>query len=114
MSERWIELREITADSYRCDLCGEQADTIHFVPWVTGTILIRPGEQEHDSDCKKCLFACPRHDPGGYHFELDVWLDPAQHDRMARHLDEKGGLALARLYEREDAMRHVPVDVHHG
>ena len=36
--------------------CGEQADTVHFLPYVTRTERIE--------------FACPDHDPGGYWLPL--------------------------------------------
>jgi hypothetical protein len=70
----WHELRPLTAELFRCDLCGDQADTIHLVPWCDGR-------------CERALFACPRHDPGGYHFEVADWLS----DRIDwdRHLLDK-------------------------
>jgi hypothetical protein len=60
----WREIRPLAAELFRCDFpdCGEQADTIHFVPWC-------------DCSCERALFACERHDPGGYHFAVDDFLD---------------------------------------
>jgi hypothetical protein len=97
----WHELKELSAELFRCDLCGEQATTIHLVPWC-------------GSQCEQALFACAIHDPGGYWFDLDRWLGD-EHDDLKRHLDEKvdwrranaerpGGLAL--LLEREHALMH--------
>lgn len=72
----WRELRPLAAELFRCDFpgCGEQADTIHLIPWC-------------DGDCKCALFACPRHDPGGYHFPVADFLG----DRIDwdRHLLDK-------------------------
>jgi hypothetical protein len=72
----WRELRDPTPDLFRCDLpgCDQQADSIHLVPWC-------------NEDCEAALFACPRHDPGGYHFTVADYLG----DRIDwhRHLDEK-------------------------
>jgi hypothetical protein len=44
-------------EEIRCVTCGAEADTVHFLPWVTRTREVR--------------FACPRHDPGGYWLPLD-------------------------------------------
>lgn len=76
---------------YRCDHCGEKANTIHFVPWA--------GNAEH------CLFACPEHDPGGYWTYLDRWLDPEE-DFIQHVLDKDGGDEAIVLWDqRVDALR---------
>jgi hypothetical protein len=68
----WRELRPLTAELLRCDYpgCGEQADTIHLVPWC-------------DATCEAALLACPAHDPGGYGFSaeslVDEWIDWRAH-----------------------------------
>jgi hypothetical protein len=96
----WRELKELSAELFRCDLCGEQATTIHLVPWCGNA-------------CEQALFACAIHDPGGYWFPLQRWL--GYRDDWLRHLDEKvdwrrttaerpGGLAL--LLDRENALLH--------
>lgn len=74
---------------YRCDLCNEKASTIHFLPWV-----IR---------CERVLFACPKHDPGGY------WTDLPLSDRMFRHIEGKPGStdALMHYGARIDALRVI-------
>jgi hypothetical protein len=70
----WHEIVELRADLFRCDLCGEQADTVHLVPWC-------------GVECEHVLFACPRHDPGGYWLSVCDWL--ADRDDWQRHLEEK-------------------------
>jgi hypothetical protein len=74
----WRELRALAPESFRCDFCGEQADTIHLVPWC-------------DESCEHALFACAQHDPGGYWFEVARWLDPGERfrDHLAEKLDER-------------------------
>jgi hypothetical protein len=100
----WHEQVPLTADQFRCDLCGEQALTIHLVPWCT-------------LDCEEALFACERHDPGGYWFGVSDFLDDT--DRWVAHLGEKvdyressverpGG--LLRLQQRLHALTYVEVE----
>jgi hypothetical protein len=82
---------------YRCDLCGEPADALHFVPWVM--------------DCEEVLFSCSKHDAGGYWVEFKHWFDPEE--RFPRHVAQKGerddpgngGHALFLLGVRQDALR---------
>jgi hypothetical protein len=59
----WHERRDLTPDLFRCDLpgCGDQANTIHFVPW-------------YESSCEVVLFACPRHNPGGYVIGVEEYV----------------------------------------
>src|SRR5262245_14511333 len=72
----WRELRPLTDDLFRCDApgCGDQADTIHLVPWC-------------DHACEQVLFACGGHDPGGYWFAVSDLLE--ERDRWLRHLADK-------------------------
>lgn len=102
----WRELRPLEESLFRCDYpgCGEQANTIHLVPWC-------------DRNCEQALFACPRHDPGGYWFPLAEWIDSEQRDGWVRHLGEKldprcdrpGGLGL--LLARTEALTYPVVRV---
>jgi hypothetical protein len=100
----WRELKELSAELFRCDLCGEQATTIHLVPWC-------------GNECERALFACAIHDPGGYWFDLDRWLG-GERDDFRRHLEKKvdwrqtsaerpGGLAL--LLDREHELTNLIV-----
>lgn len=95
MTVVWRETGEPKIEQYRCDLCGEQADTIHFVPWVKTP--------------KQALFACPEHDPGGYWFRLKEWMNEADRKRWIEHLDGKtdGPEALALLFDRMNEMQRV-------
>jgi hypothetical protein len=70
----WHELRSLDRELFRYDLCGEQADTVHLVPWC-------------GHDCEHALFGCDSHDAGGYWFRLDDWL--ARRDEFERHLEQK-------------------------
>ncbi len=70
----WHELLPLTTDRFRCDLCGEQADTIHLLPWC-------------GVECERALFACAIHDPGGYWFSVREWIN--ERARCQRHLEEK-------------------------
>lgn len=99
----WREWRELTSDLFRCDLCGEQATTIHLVPWC-------------GDECERALFACEIHDPGGYWLNVADWI--GDRDKWVRHLEEKldprrsvaehpGGLCL--LLDREDELRRPVV-----
>jgi len=103
---RWHELRPLGASLFRCDVprCRGQADTIHLLPWC-------------GAECEQALFACPRHDPGGYWFPVRDWLRHRR--RWQRHLAEKidparcdldhpGGLYV--LYDREHALTYVAVE----
>jgi hypothetical protein len=103
----WHELRPLTAALFGCDFpdCGEQADTIHLVPWC-------------DRECEQVLFACPRHDAGGYCIEvesyLEEWIDWKQHlaekiDPARCDCDHPGGLwlLLARLEQLTYPLVHV-------
>jgi hypothetical protein len=96
----WRELRPLSAELFRCDLCGDPADTLHLWPWC-------------DRRCEAVLFACPRHDAGGYWLRLDEFLD--ERDEWTRHLADKvdprdpepGGLGL--LLRRLDELEHPAV-----
>jgi hypothetical protein len=62
---------ELTRDLLRCDLCGKQADALHF---------LSDGEYPnvHDRDAHEgveAVLSCPEHDAGGYWMTLDRWLD---------------------------------------
>ncbi|CAN5258230.1 hypothetical protein BH18ACT14_BH18ACT14_14260 [soil metagenome] len=63
-----------------CDTCGDRADTVHFLPWVT--------------DVARVSFCCPDHDDDGYWAELE-WLWGER--QFAAHLAEKSYRALALL-----------------
>ncbi len=78
---------------YRCDLCGKAADTIHFLPGVTG--------------CEEVLFACRDHDPGGYWVAIKEWFDGEE--RWVEHVMAKGGgwRSLGLLAARIDALRRL-------
>jgi hypothetical protein len=84
---KWLLTRDIKAADIKCDMCGAQADTLHFVPYIT--------------ECELVVFACPAHDPEpeGYWTTLDRWFTEA--DWLA-HIREKqnGSMALACLYTR--------------
>lgn len=88
----WVVTRSITLKDIKCDLCGKQADTLHFLPWVAGP---RP--------CEEVKFACKDHDPGGYWLDLtgrEGWFTKPEH--WAEHIGQKveGWQALAALDER--------------
>jgi hypothetical protein len=72
---------KLTRDLIRCDLCGEKADTIHFV-----TDGDYPGSDGRD-DQVEVVFGCPKHDAGGYHIELKRWFNPEEGVR--EHIDQK-------------------------
>lgn len=80
---------DLTRELIRCDLCGKKADTVHFL-----TDGDYPGKGGKD-DQVKAVFACPQHDAGGYHVELDRWFNPKE--RFPQHIGEKswGEAALA-------------------
>lgn len=91
-----VTWRSTTPDEkldYRCDLCGAPADTLHFVPGVCGT--------------REVLFACPKHDAGGYWIHLKRWFDPKE--RFVEHVMKKqnseAGLVL--LADRIDELHRA-------
>src|SRR5450755_191659 len=96
----WRVTRELQPEDIHCDLCGEQADSMHFVPYVI--------------DCKAVVFACPDHNPvpDGYSIELKRWYGPEAELDFPDHIAEKGSrgngdgvYALAILSEREFEIR---------
>ena len=89
----WRTTAPVAELPYVCDLCGEPADSVHFLPWVT--------RAEH------IAFACPNHDPGGYWLRLRVLF--ADKRAMLSHIGGKNGgdHALALLAERIDGIRVV-------
>ena len=93
---QWVEHRPLTAELFRCDLCGGQAAHVHLVPWCT-------------DDVERVLFACEAHDPGGYHFALRAWI--GDRDNWVYHLSNKGEQqnALCLLLDREQQLTQVPV-----
>lgn len=76
-------------DDFKCDLCGQRGDTFHFVPGISSP------------DCE-VVFACPRHDAGGYWVRLVEWFDKSEF--WDKHIAEKygGREALRKLDERFD------------
>jgi hypothetical protein len=104
----WHAIVPLTADLFRCDFpdCGEQADTIHLLPWC-------------GNNCEQVLFACAFHDAGGYWLRVDEWIDDREF--WVRHLDEKvdhrtttadrpGGLGL--LLAREQELTYPVAELH--
>ena len=96
----WTITREIKPKEIKCDLCGKQADTIHFLPWVAG-----------EKPCEEVKFACPDHntDPQGYMITIADWFAPAKSTRSGRlmpttaeHIEQKinGWQALSVLDDR--------------
>jgi hypothetical protein len=81
-----------TPEMLRCDLCGEQADTIHIC---------------FDDDNIEVVFACPAHDPGGYWIEVQRWF--AETLDWINHLGEKdwGFEAIRKLAVRLDESRII-------
>ena len=69
----------------KCDECGQEANTIHVLPYVTAP--------------EKVTFACAEHDPGGYWFRIERWDAPK--NSMRDHiLETKGnGPVVVRLIE---------------
>lgn len=95
---------ELTRDLIRCDLCGKKADTVHFV-----TDGQYPGTGQND-DRVEAVFACPQHDAGEYHVELDRWFDSKE--GMPEHIGEKtwGRAALAAIDSRFNQMMRDAAD----
>src|SRR4051812_28502933 len=88
---RWRVTREPRAEDILCDLCGEQTDTLHFVPYV--------------KPCEQVVFACPAHCPmpQGYMVEIDRWFrDGWQHwaDHIGPKYNDEGYYAIAVLADR--------------
>lgn len=89
----WRTTKSTSELDFRCDHCGEKANTLHFVPWVGGL------------DTEEVLFACPKHDPGGYWVTFTRWFDPRED--FPHHVWQKQGgpEALALLEQRIDQLR---------
>ena len=96
----WAVTRDVKPKDIRCDLCGKQADTIHFLPWVAGP-----------RECQQVAFACPGHVPEeqGYMVTVADWFAPAKRSRKGHaipttpeHIEQKinGDVALGRLDDR--------------
>jgi hypothetical protein len=87
---------ELTRDLIRCDNCGKKADTVHFL-----TDGDYPGKGEKNDDVQ-AVFACPKHDAGGYHVELGRWFDPKEN--FQTHIGQKawGKAALGAIHTRFD------------
>ena len=49
MEVKWRSTRNLALEDVRGDLCGEQADTLHLLPYVT--------------ECEAVVLACPGHAP---------------------------------------------------
>lgn len=82
----WRELKPVTAELFRCDLCGEQATTIHLVPWC-------------DQRCEQALLACERHDPGGYWFPIEEYLNGDMREHLEREQRDGVYVLMARVEE---------------
>jgi hypothetical protein len=86
------------ADLPSCDQCGQPANTIHLL-----------------NDLGRVMAACPRHDPGGYWFELaeleadpTFWIehlamtkDPSVPRTLVRWMDERAPALSAALRQAE-------------
>jgi len=83
---------------YKCDLCGAQADAVHF--------FFDYAKPEEDADA---IFGCAEHDPGGRWFYLRDLLKPRENGEhhMVDHIAGKtwGLSALAALEDRIDDIR---------
>jgi len=93
---------EITRDLLRCDLCGEQADALHFLS--DGHYPdVRDAEA---SEGVQVAFSCPLHDAGGYWVSLDRWYGPEREMDWHSHIGGKlwGLAALCALGDREHAL----------
>lgn len=99
---QWKVTGSVRLEGLHCDLCGEPADSIHFVPWVMR--------------CKAVVFACPKHSPvpEGYWVESSRWFKDAA--GWEEHISRKGGRdhewddeggfhALALLHDRSSRSR---------
>jgi hypothetical protein len=97
----------MTPDLYRCDLCGEQADTVHF---LRGNAELYdhedrgPNVEAIESGDAKVMFACPEHDCGGYGLPLKEW----ETDDTQDHLKDKvwGWTFLFGMELRQNALLH--------
>jgi hypothetical protein len=94
---------ELTRDLIRCDLCGEKADTVHFL--TDGQYPATGGNNEN----VEAVFACPQHDAGGYHVELDRWFSK---EAIPNHIAQKtwGRAALAAIDGRFDQILRAAAD----
>jgi hypothetical protein len=89
---------ELTADLLRCDLCGEEADTIHLHGVsACGMEMCRAARERgcHPEDAYletnpvQAVFSCSAHDAGGeYGFSVARWFADDQ-PPFAEHLEEK-------------------------
>jgi hypothetical protein len=93
----WRRTGPLSVADFKCDLCGSEADTVHFWPWVV--------------ECEQVLFACSTHDPGGYWTEIGELLsdDAYEVDGMAAHIMRKrdGGDTLAMFEDRVENLRNA-------
>jgi hypothetical protein len=97
----WRDLtksREQLLDAATCDLCGEKANTVHFVPY------------DGSEQCvTECLFACARHDAGGYWLSIDEHLRGKAWPHTTHHIEGKvwGPKALMLIANRLDDLRII-------
>ena len=94
---------ELRRSHIRCDLCGDEADTLHFLT-EGGYPKV---ETEGDWEGVEVAFACPKHDAGGYWVHLDRWYDQAE--RFPDHIREKswGAAALWAIAIREEDIQRA-------
>lgn len=91
----WQLTRQPLPEEIRCDLCGEQADSFHFMPWA-------------GDECQAVVFACPEHCPvpEGYWFDTADWFCEGGEEKWAHHLKTtKGWRGLALLRDRFTAVQ---------
>ena len=92
----WKVTREVVASDLKCDLCGKQADSLHFIPYVI--------------ECKQVVFACPDHCPvpEGYWVSLERWFsEPDWYDHIGPKGNGQGWDALGLLSDRFNAIKRA-------
>lgn len=95
---------KVTVDLLRCDLCGEQADALHFLS-PRGTY---PDVSSDEIEDMQCVFSCPKHEAsGGYMIDLTRWFEEG-YEHWREHLEEKrwGRSALFAWSVREEDLLH--------
>jgi hypothetical protein len=97
MSEPVWRRTDLTRNLIRCDLCGAKAESVHFLS--DGDY---PGKS---GDAVEAVFACPKHDAGGYHVEFDRWFDPGENfpQHIAQKFSGRGCRRVDQLSLRSDS-----------